>query len=285
LKLIYKIIFLITLAYISACSIIINNPYLSSNNTDDSDRDKNQKEINFVIFGNTYPKSPFIGFPDLKKRIDSINSENPQFVIHIGNIIQGGTKWMGIKKQDIKRQYSYFKNYTDNLNVSLYTTPGKKDYYNKSLNIYKKNCSPLPYYSFNYGNLHAVILKSNDSSLIIDNIQFDWLLKDLIQYKNSNIFIFMYNSMIKKTWGKKIKIIKGERLHKLFKKYKIKGVISGERMEYINSIIDNIHYISAYCFNYPEHKKFYKSRYKDYFTYYKFSFSKNKIKIKGFEIK
>lgn len=67
--------------------------------------EKKTNDVNFALVANTLPESAFKTNPaELAKLIDSINKDNPTFLIHLGNLIQGGSSKSGIIKNDVEKQ-------------------------------------------------------------------------------------------------------------------------------------------------------------------------------------
>ena len=88
------VFFIIIFNFDNCASTIINNKPI---------------DIKLAIIGNTNPDSPFTGFTEeLSNVIKNINEDNPIAVFHTGNNIHGGMDWMGIKQEDIERQYKQF---------------------------------------------------------------------------------------------------------------------------------------------------------------------------------
>ncbi|MCU0821874.1 MAG: metallophosphoesterase [Spirochaetes bacterium] len=204
----------------------------------------------------------------LEPVILKINDDNPLFAVHIGDIVCGGNRWSGIKKNDIEKQYDNFYSAANNLRPMLYTVIGEMDFFNQSPEIYNNYTKRKEYYSFNYGDIHFIVLNTTDTSPgEIGKLQTDWLKKDLELYKNSGaVFIFAHHPPFypKNEIADKSDVLKDNiALHNLFLKYPVKAVFSGHLPLYYKEQVDNITYIISGCgdyqkkYGYPKANQYY----------------------------
>jgi len=220
------------------------------------------ERIQFALVGNTNPESPF---KNISKKViqtfNTINQNNPLFVIHLGNMVYGGAEWMGIREKDISQQYEEFIFITSRLKSILYTVKGEKDLLNNSTDLYINYTKRKKYYSFNYGMMHFVIIDTIDlMGEEGDNDQLKWLKNDLNYYKDSTaIIIFTHNPLFVPSKSKSS--IKNSRsknyseLHKLFLKFPVKAVFSGHLPFYYKKKKDGIIYVIAGCGGYNHKRK------------------------------
>ena len=226
------------------------------------------EHLRFALIGNTNPESPFQKLSDrVRKTFKKINEDNPVFVLHLGNIVYGGKEWMGIMRRDISLQYNQFFRYASTLNPILYTVKGKMDIYNDSSELYQVYSGREDYYSFNYGNLHFVILDTNDSSGGMSREQLLWLENDLAEYRDARIFVFTHHPIViprrKQPHADKSTPQVSNKLHSILSRYPVKAVFSGHWASYNLVQRDTITYYITGCggFNKPD-------RYKKYNSYY-----------------
>jgi hypothetical protein len=186
--------------------------------------------------------------------------------VHLGGIVCAGEGWQGITGTDIERQYKDFFSSFAGLSPIFYTVKAGSDLLNNSSDYYNKYTGRKDFYSFNYGNLHFIILDSTGSSLKKE--QTDWLLIDLKRYKNSAaIFVFLNDpvyipeKIISQISAMQLK--ERDVLHKYFIKYPVKAVFSGSFQIFFKSEIDGITYINTGCggFNKDEIAKGYAQYY------------------------
>ncbi|MFC1671342.1 metallophosphoesterase family protein [Spirochaetota bacterium] len=218
--------------------------------------DRKACNIKFVVFGNTHAKSPFNGVSEiLSKSVNNIYMENPAVVIHTGNMIYGGYSWNGIKKLDIHRQFKENLKIMSKISPVLYSVTGEKDLFNGSPLIYREFSKRNVYYSFNYGNLHFIVLFTHEKSGNgIDEKQLNWLKNDMEEYGDSKkILIFTHEPLVLRK--KKKYSLKNESLHRLFLKYPVKAVFSGKGSDYYTYKKDGINYTSLGCNGYSKYKR------------------------------
>lgn len=213
-------------------------------------------DVRFALIGNTSPDTPFIGFSEkLGPVIAKINEENPLAVIHLGNIIHGGTEWIGIREVDINRQFEAFRQEIEKLNAIFYSLPGENDLYNKSLQLYSSHLKRNLNYSFNYGNLHVVLFNTvNTYFETLKKRQLEWLAADLESHKRyAGVIIFTHHQVFPQA-GNGPRFDDGERFHRLVSKYPVLAVISGDAAQYSEKVRDGIRYIVAGCGGYTREK-------------------------------
>ncbi len=215
------------------------------------------ENIRIAIIGNTHPVSPYsvIGHR-INLALKRINGYNPLFVTHLGDMVCGGNKWIGIKEKDINRQFKDFFSLTSRLKPILYTVKGEMDLLNNSPESYLKYTKRKEYYSFNYGNIHFLILDTTDSSPgRIGSDQMKWLQKDLNLHKGSEaIFVFTHHPLFIpkriKHLGKEFHHKEHNKLHRLFLKFPVKAVFSGHLSIFHKEKKDKILYVITGCNDY-----------------------------------
>ncbi len=230
--------------------------------------------IRFVIINNTSPGSPYETLPSqLEHTILSINKENPVFTIHSGNIIHGGSLAMGINLIDIEKQFRQFYKYAKKLNSILFTVCGPLDIYNDSTALYTQFTQKDPWYSFNYGTNHCVVLYSESkSSLSISEKQLLWLKEDLKKHSYAHTFVFSY--FLPAIHRSKQQFINDthQNLHKLLMQYNVKAFFG--TAEFTQPVtIGTIQYIPVTCDNN------YANKYKKSIRYYVVDFDGQYITV------
>jgi hypothetical protein len=236
-------------------------------------------DISFVLIGNTRPESPFCSLSGrLTLAFDEINRENPIFAVHMGDIIYGGKAWTGIKENDLTRQLREF--YSIKISPILYNVMGDMDLLNDSAEIYTKYTNRVRYYSFNYGNLHFIVLDTTDPEPgMVSDTQINWLSDDLESSKNfSAIFIFTHHPMLIPKYAQMAEsgeICKSpEKLFSIFAKYPVKAVFSGHLTSYYIEKRDDIFYITSGCGGYNK-----SDQYSNTYQYYIVRYNKGLIRI------
>jgi len=237
-------------------------------------------EIKFVVMGNTSPASPFTGHAEkLEFVYQTINQENPVMVIHTGIIIQGGNEWMGVTRKDIDRQYETFLEQKKVLRPIIHILAGEKDLYNNSLDLFTQYTGERLYYSFNYGNIHFILLHVLSRDHRIDRDQMKWLKRDLETNRYAAaIFVFTHYPVLSSPQSG-IRHKDGDELHKLFVQYPVKAVISGNLKNTYEYDRDGIRYTAAGCYGYN-----YEDWHWSYTQYYVATYDGTKLNIKGVRV-
>lgn len=167
------------------------------------------------------------GIEMLRRAVYELNQINPDFVIHIGDMVQGYTrddvKWM--------EEYEEFVSAMDKLNVPWYPTAGNHDVFTPVWDpndrtfeeLYQSYFGPL-YYSFDYKNSHFVVMYTDEamaSKPVISSQQIEWLKKDLAGTQKTNIFVFMH----KPAW--RYNDSNWDTVHQIIKNFPVKAVVAG----------------------------------------------------------
>ncbi len=185
-----------------------------------------KKTFKIAIFGDRTGGDPE-GLKYLDRAIYEINQLKPDFVIHIGDMVQGYTR----DQNEWIRQKDEFLSYMDKLTMPYYLTAGNHDVFNPFRDpndktyeeLYKKHFSQLNY-SFDYKNSHFVILYTDEamtSRPVLSEDQINWLKSDLEKSNRKNVFIFMHKpiwSYENSNWDK---------FHDVIKTFPVKAVFAG----------------------------------------------------------
>jgi hypothetical protein len=211
------------------------------------------EEINlrFVVIGNTNPASPFKGFPEkIQQTFESINSIGPAFVVQTGGIIYGGTEKSGITRDDCQRQFRDYMRARSALRSAVYHSAGERDLFNSSVELFTHYTGSKPYYSFNYGSIHFIVLYVPSAGAEPDPEQLKWLKNDLHENRRSRAhFVFSHYPIIQPS--KEIVANRhGEKFHAIIKEYPVIAAFSGHGRAFAESAKDGIRYISAGCFGF-----------------------------------
>ena len=163
---------------------------------------------------------------------------HPDFVINVGDTIQGGRdqfaelEWAELRP--IFQRYSHYP---------LYFTPGNHDVFSDtSRAVYEKETRRPTFYSFDYQDAHCTVLdNSRTTDLSADQIAF--LERDLEANKDRNPkFIFFH----KPYWIGLLKVGSTDfPLHKVAKKYGVQHIISGHGHQFVRIIRDGIAYMEV----------------------------------------
>jgi len=188
-------------------------------------------DFSFALIGNTLPESPFGSMsPRVAEAVARLNADNPVFTVHLGNSVYGGRQWMGIKESDVARQYREFTALRRTVRSIVYTVKGEMDSYNDTSDLYRKHTGRETYYSFNYGNVHCIVIDTCDPAPgSMGPKQRAWLQADLERYRTSPaIFVFAHHSLLPVKYESATTLQGAEELLALFAKYPVKAVFSGQ---------------------------------------------------------
>ncbi len=165
------------------------------------------------------------------------NADHPNFVINVGDTIQGGndstvdTEWVQARKLLAPyRRYRFFY------------VPGNHDVWSEaSARAFQKYTARPLHYGFDYGEAHFTVLdNSRTDSLPAEEISF--LEKDLQSHEKQKLkFIFFHRP----SWVLKVLLRNPDfPLHKLALQYGVKYVICGHIHEMLRFELDGVTYLS-----------------------------------------
>jgi predicted phosphodiesterase len=176
------------------------------------------------------------GLVYLERAVYEINQLNPDFVIHIGDMVQGYTR----DQEQWLLEYEEFMSYMDELNVPWYPVAGNHDVFTPIWdvedmtyeNLYKEYFGEVRY-SFDYKNSHFVIMYTDDAMTSVPEIsteQMEWLKNDLEGTDKSNIFIFLHKPVWRYSGNK------WDEVHQIIRQFPVKAVIAGHFHNYTKDV-------------------------------------------------
>ena len=175
-----------------------------------------------------------------EKIVDQIERLKPDFVINVGDMIEGYTD----DTSQVIKQWEEYRTIMEPLTMPIYYTPGNHDIWSDvSFEIYERNFGN-PYYSFDYEKLHFVILDNSrgESSSELSEEQIKWLIKDLKKHKKARrTFVFFH----KPFWFESIGDNESDTLHSLFRNYGVDAVFTGHHHVYFSGKFDEILYTNV----------------------------------------
>lgn len=158
---------------------------------------------------------------------------SPDFVVTVGDLVEDGRRaddWI----QPLENMTRF--------HCPLYYTPGNHDIIDEtSKTTYQQKTGQKPYYSFDHGTTHFIILNNAAAEKYddMDVAQKTWLEDDLRSHQQAeNIFIFMH----KPFWAKCIADNEPDKMHQLFSDYHVDAVFTGHWHQYAYKNIDGIDY-------------------------------------------
>ena len=166
-----------------------------------------------------------------------IASEKPDFVVTVGDTIQGGSDATAAAEwQAVAPTWSRW-------HIPVYFAPGNHDIWSEtSRRIYEKQTGRPSFYSFDYQNAHFTIL-DNSESMQLSARQMEFLEADLKAHRlQSPKFVFFHQPF----WL--IPLMLGNTdlsFHRMMRKFGVSYVVSGHVHQYLRLERDGVVYLMA----------------------------------------
>ena len=212
--------------------------------------------ISFTVLSNTLPNSPFKGYSQgLPKVISSMNKQNPDIILYLGNIVRGGESSVGVYAKDLTRQFEEFNKSNKSIPSAIYTVLGQWDLFNNSSQIYTKMTGKKLNYSFAFGDSHFFIINNINTN---ENVSLDeklkWFKNELESINPSSpIFIISHFSML----NSRLKLTKiGEKIHNTSREKNVIAFISGEAYNYKRTKIDGVEFLNFVTKGFTKKERF-----------------------------
>ena len=180
-----------------------------------------------------------------KEVIDEVQILDPDFVICVGDLIEGYTDDTLV----LYAEWDTIFSIVEKLNCPFYFVAGNHDISNENdRRIYESRTRTKRYYSFDYKNNHFIILDNTmtyfSSPQPVDDEQLDWLRKDLEKNRQTaNTFVFYHLPRYLDAY------ITGEPdpLAEICREYGVDVIFTGHwhTYVYLNEVQDGIEYITV----------------------------------------
>ena len=155
----------------------------------------NNLNLRIAVLDNTAPESPFTGWnTDLAPVVRAIQTENPDLLIHLGNIIQGGSSQSGVRWIDGERQFGLFRSDLSVITAFQYTVPGDTDLLDGSIMLYQVSTGRRSNYSFNLSGVHCIMLNNaGQRNNLPDRETLGFLKNDIVENRDyQSVLVFMH---------------------------------------------------------------------------------------------
>lgn len=175
-----------------------------------------------------------------EKIVAEVERMKPDFVITIGDYIQGYTDDSII----LKKQWEEYKSLIKPLTIPIYFTPGNHDITSDTALPFYQRYIGKSYYSFDYRGMHFIVLDNSryDSIAGMPKEQTDWLVNDLKKSQRAKYtFVFFH----KPFWFDLIAEGKTDLWHSLFVNYGVDAVFAGHAHLYFSAKYDHILYTAV----------------------------------------
>jgi 3',5'-cyclic-AMP phosphodiesterase len=195
-------------------------------------------DFRFAILGDRTGNAQPGVYEEIWREIDV---EYPDFVVNVGDSIQGGQDSTAAPEWQALRQL------WNGYRYPLYLVPGNHDIWSAaSREVYEKQTGHPAFYSFNYQNAHFVVLDNSAAPDLSDSLpddQMRFLERDLERNRDREPkFIFFHKPL----WLVPVTLQNSRfAFHQLITKYGAVFVLSGHVHRYIRDRLDGVTYLAA----------------------------------------
>jgi hypothetical protein len=193
-----------------------------------------QNNFRFSILGDrTGDAEPGV-YEQIWKDIDGLH---PNFVINVGDTIQGGNDATAASEWNALRPL------WDGHRFPIYFTPGNHDIWSAASRvIYEQQTKHPAFYGFDYQNAHFTVLDNSETEDLSDE-QMQFLARDLVQNRDRDPkFVFFH----KPFWLVPVKFQSSQfPFHQLISRYGVRYVVSGHGHQFVRAVQDGIVYLEA----------------------------------------
>src|SRR5579872_2501585 len=176
--------------------------------------------------------------PGVYERVwHDVGSLHPDFVINVGDTIQGGND------ATAEAEWLALRPLWDRTKLPQFFTPGNHDIWSDiSRRIYEKQSGRPPFYGFNYQQAHFTVLDNSQTENLSDE-QMTFLQHDLELNKDRDPKFVLFH---KPFWLIPVKFQSSQfPFHQLVKRYAVRYVVSGHGHQFVRAAQDGIVYIEA----------------------------------------
>jgi predicted phosphodiesterase len=170
--------------------------------------------------------------------VGEINLLHPDLVVTVGDHIEG----YGEDYERSSAEWDSVLTILNGIEAPVYMIPGNHDIWDdRSEAMYKAKTGFDPYYSFDYGNSHFIMLDTSRFEATSDfpSVQMEWLKSDLERHAEAeHIFVLFHKPL----WAQTLAVGKPDALHDLFVKYGVDGVFNGHVHHYFATEYDGVQY-------------------------------------------
>ena len=171
------------------------------------------------------------------KIVGEIDRMNPDFVVGVGDMIEGYTG----DTTAIKTEWKEYAALIRPLDVPFYMVPGNHDIWDSASAEFYRRYAGQPYYSFDTGPLPFIVLDTSRWSTVstFPQEQITWLMSDLERSREAEYTIVIYHIPY---WIETIAKGNPDPLHDVFVDYGVDAVFTGHYHVYFGGEYDGILY-------------------------------------------
>jgi 3',5'-cyclic AMP phosphodiesterase CpdA len=180
--------------------------------------------------------------PGVYERVwNEIDRTHPDFVINVGDTIQGGNDATATS------EWRALRPLWDRFRYPIYFTPGNHDIWSAASRvIYEQQTTRPASYGFNYQNAHFTVLDNSQAPELTGDLsdqQMQFLARDLAENRDRDPkFVFFHKPL----WLIPIKFQNSHfPFHQLITRYGVRYVVSGHGHQYVRAVQDDVTYLEA----------------------------------------
>jgi hypothetical protein len=166
-----------------------------------------------------------------------IERMKPDFVVGVGDMIEGYSADLA----EVEKEWKEYAGLAGTLSMPFFRVPGNHDIWDSTAaEVYRRHVGE-PYYSFDTGPIHFVVLDTGRWSTIgsFPKEQLDWLKADLAGKRDTQYTIAFYHIPY---WLETVAKGKPDPLHDIFMAYGVDAVFTGHYHVYFSGKYDGIAY-------------------------------------------
>jgi predicted phosphodiesterase len=166
-----------------------------------------------------------------------VDAEHPDFVINVGDTIQGGND------ASAAAEWSALRPLWESYRHRIFFTPGNHDIWSRaSREVYQRETGHPAFYSFDYQDAHFTVLDNSQTEDLSEK-QMQFLERDLAKSRDRDPkFVFFH----KPFWLIPITFQSSQfPFHQLILKYGVRYVVSGHAHLYRRAVEDGVVYLEA----------------------------------------
>jgi hypothetical protein len=172
--------------------------------------------------------------------LNEIERLRPDFVVGVGDMIEGYTG----DTEAVQEEWAEYGSLLETLSMPFYRVPGNHDIWDSTAaELYRRRFGD-PYYSFDAGPIHFVVLDTGrwSTASTFPQEQLDWLAADLEENRAAEYTIAVYHIPY---WIETIAKGEPDPLHDIFMIHGVDAVFTGHYHVYFSGKYDGIAYTSV----------------------------------------
>ncbi len=201
-------------------------------------RDLEKYPIRFAIIGDRTGEAQAGIYEQV---IGEIERLKPEFVMTVGDQIEGYTSDTAVLNAEWKEYFGLLGSFS----MPVHLTPGNHDItYDDMEKTYRQHTGLNPYYSFDHGGIHIVVLDNSRwyESDQMPSEQIEWLTNDLASNQQAVHTLVFYHVP---GWYRTLSDNKPDTLHAIFRNYGVDAVFNGHWHSYFTGEFDGIKYTAV----------------------------------------